>query len=105
MKATLVSLMLGCISLTIYEGIIRLRAADRYLASIVFIMFLAGAAMTWVELRKWWKIQTERFGEPPFDLSKFLPRLDKRSGRFKTSGQGLNQSTQPIEIVEPRNAA
>jgi hypothetical protein len=68
-------------------------------------MFLAGAAMAWVELRKWWKTRTERFGEPPLaNLLKFVPRLDKLRGRFETSAPRLNQSTKSIEMIEPRKA-
>jgi hypothetical protein len=105
-KATLVFLTLGCIFLTIYEGAMRLRATDRYLALIVITMFLAGAAMAWVELRKWWKTRTERFGEPPLgNLLRFVPSPDTLRGCFRPSAQSLNQPTQVIENVEPTKAA
>ena len=69
-------------------------------------MFLSGTAMAWVELRKWWKTRTERFGESPLaNLLKSVPRPDKLRGRFGRSAPGLNQSMQSIEIVEPRKAA
>jgi hypothetical protein len=105
-KATLVFLILGCVFLSVYEGAMRLRATDRYLALIVITMFLAGAAMAWVELRKWWKTRTERFGEPPLgNLLRFMPSPDKLRGRLQPSAQSLNQSTQAIGNVEPTKAA
>jgi hypothetical protein len=52
-KATLL-FFLGCISFTAYEGTKRLDPEDRCLALIVLAMFLVGAAVAWVELRKWW---------------------------------------------------
>jgi hypothetical protein len=107
-KATLVFvfLFLGCISLSIYEGATRLRPADRYLALIVLTMFFIGAAMAWVELRKWWNTRIEQFGEPPLaNLLKFVPTSDQLRGRFRPSAQKLNQSTEAIEAGEPTKAA
>jgi hypothetical protein len=105
-KATLVFLFLGCISLSIYEGATRLRPADRYLALIVLPMFLIGAAMAWAELRQWWNTRIEQFGEPPLaNLLKFVPTSDQLRGRFRPSAQKLNQSTEAIENGEPTKAA
>ena len=105
-KATLVFVFLGCISFSIYKGAMRLRPADRYLALILLTMFFIGAAMAWVELRKWWNTRIEQFGEPPLaNLLKFVPTSDQLRGRFRPSAQNLNQSTEAIKNVEPTKAA
>jgi hypothetical protein len=94
-KATLVCLILACISLPIYKGAMRLPATDRHLFLIVLTMFLAGAAIAWAELREWWKTRTERYGEPPLaNLLKLIPSPDKLRARFRSSAQSLNQSTE-----------
>jgi hypothetical protein len=106
-KATLVLLFLGCISLTAYEGTMRLRPADRYLALIVLAMFLVGAAMAWVELRKWWNTRIEQFAEPPLaNLLRSVPNPDQLRERDRPSVQRPSQPTQQaIENVEPTKAA
>ena len=65
-------------STSIREAAVQYSPSERRLGLILFIMFLVGAAMACVELRKWWKTRTEQYGEPPFaNLLRFVPSPDK----------------------------
>ena len=73
---------------------------DRYLAVIVSIMFLAGAWMARVELRKWWKTQTEQYGEPPFtELLAHISSLLTLASSLIPSREKIQRVTQTVSIA------
>jgi hypothetical protein len=52
--------------------------SERYIALLLLIMFLAGAAMACGEVVKWWKRRTELYGEGPLaNLFSAVPGPDK----------------------------
>jgi hypothetical protein len=97
-------------STSISEAPEQYNPTERRLALILFIMFLVGTGMACVELRKWWKTRTERYGEPPFaNLLRFVPNPDRLrraaqllrvplSDRVRSMGGRSQPSTQSIDI-------
>jgi len=105
-KAALVFLLLGCVSVSLYTVAMRLPADDRHLLFVVSTMFFVGAAMAWAELRNWWKTRIKQYGEPPLgNLLRFVSSPNRVSGHPQASAQSLNQPKQDIENVEPTRAA
>lgn len=94
-----------------------------YLAVILSMLFLVGAAMACGEIRKWWKTRTEQYGEPPFaNLLRLVPspddllraqrlryllsdRLRSTRGRFARSTTTIDRSTRIVDNDQPTKAA
>jgi hypothetical protein len=78
--------------------------SDKYLFFIVLVMFLVGAVMAIMELRQWWKKQSELDFKPP---SRVFILVSSIFAKFKRSPErnSPDQVTQSAETERQRKAA